>query len=269
MTYQAILTDAMRIARQAGVILKTHYSQPIKQTTKSSATDIVTEADKEAEAFITREFVRLYPEHHLIGEEGGGQGAPIETADYHWYIDPIDGTTNFASGIPQFCTSLALTDAERQPLLAVIYDPLRDECYTAIKGAGAQLNGQAMQVSPTETLINAVIASGFPYTKHTDENNNMANWASMTRKVRGIRRMGSAALDLAFVASGRLDGYWERSLNPWDALAGMLLIQEAGGTVTDYSGGNRPQWDERGRYVASNGRLHQQILDVLAQTGDE
>ncbi|MEM9954081.1 MAG: inositol monophosphatase family protein [Chloroflexota bacterium] len=269
MDYQAILTDASRIAQQAGIILKTHYSQPVKQTTKSSATDIVTEADEAAEDFITRELMRLYPEHHLIGEEGGGQGAPAEIATYHWYIDPIDGTTNFASGIPQFCTSLAMTDSKRNPLVAVIYDPLRDELYTATKDGGTYLNGQQVHVSQTDTLINTVVGSGFPYTKHTDEHNNTANWSAMTRKVRGIRRMGSAALDLAFVAVGRLDAYWERSLNPYDALAGMLLIQEAGGTVTDYQGGDQPQWDKRGRYVASNGYIHQQILDVLASTGDD
>ncbi|MGB7338482.1 MAG: inositol monophosphatase family protein [Phototrophicaceae bacterium] len=263
MDYSHILNNASRIAQQAGVILRTQFSQPVKEIIKSSAIDIVTETDKEAEAFITRELLRLYPEHHLVGEEGGGQGAALESATYHWYIDPIDGTTNFANGIPQFCVSLAMTDANRDPLIAVIYDPMLDELYTAIKGEGAYRNGQSLQVTHKDTLLQAVIGSGFPYTKHTDPDNNTAQWAAFTRRVRGIRRMGSAALDLAYVAAGRLDGYWERSLNPWDAMAGMLLVREAGGTITDYEGGNTPQHDPRGRYVASNGHLHQQMLDIL------
>lgn len=263
MDTQSILAHASIIAQQTGVILRTKLAQPIKQMTKSSAVDIVTEADQEAEVFISRELLRLYPEHHLVGEEGGGQGTSPETAEYHWYVDPIDGTTNFASGVPHFCTSIALTDADRQPLVGVIYDPLRDELYTAIKGEGAKLNGKPMQVTQTDTLLNSVIASGFPYTKHTDPDNNTAQWAEFTKRVRGIRRTGSAALDFAYVAAGRFDGYWEQRLSPWDALAGVLLVQEAGGIVSDYQGGNRPQWDERGRFVASNGHIHQLMIDIL------
>lgn len=263
MDKQAILIEAERIAQQAGVILRTKFNQPLKMETKASAIDIVTEADTEAEIFISRELLRLYPDHHLVGEEGGGQGASIESAEYHWYIDPVDGTTNFAGGVPHFCISMALTDADRQTLVAVIYEPNRNELYTAIRGGGAFLNGEPMQVTQTDTLLESIVASGFPYTKHTDPDNNTTAWATFTRRVRGIRRMGSAALDFAYVAAGRFDGYWERSLNPWDALAGVLLVQEAGGTVTDFTGGNHPQWDERGRFIASNGHIHQQMLDTL------
>lgn len=263
MDTQSILENASIIAQQTGVILRTKFQQPIKQTTKSSEVDIVTEADQEAEVFISREILRLYPEHHLVGEEGGGQGASLESAEYHWYVDPIDGTTNFASGIPHFCTSLALTDADRQPIVGVIYNPNADELYTAIKGEGAKLNGKPISVTHTETLLQSVVGSGFPYTKHIDPDNNTVQWTEFTKRVRGIRRMGSAALDFAYVAAGRLDGYWERSLNSWDALAGVLLIQEAGGMVTDFQGGNRPQWDEKGRFVASNGRIHSLMIEIL------
>ena len=263
MDTRSILENASTIAQQTGVILRTKFEQPIKQTTKSSDIDIVTEADPEAEVFISRELLRLYPEHHLVGEEGGGQGASLESAMYHWYVDPIDGTTNFANGIPHFCTSLALTDADRQPIVGVIYNHMADDLYTAIKGEGAKLNGKTMAVTETDTLLHSVIGSGFPYTKHIDPDNNTVQWAEFTKRVRGIRRMGSAALDFAYVAAGRFDGYWERSLNPWDALAGMLLVQEAGGMVTDYQGGNRPQWDEKGRFVASNGRIHSLMIDIL------
>ncbi|MGJ3240015.1 MAG: inositol monophosphatase family protein [Anaerolineae bacterium] len=260
---QAILADATRIAQQAGVILRTHFTQPIHQTTKSSNIDIVTEADEAAEHFIARELLRLYPAHHLVGEEGGGQGAALDGADYHWYVDPIDGTTNFAAGIPHYCVSIAMTNADRESIIGVIYEPNRNELYTAVRGLGAWFNGAPMHVSDTDTLLQAVLASGFPYTKHTDADNNTEQWAAFTRRLRGIRRMGSAALDFAYVAQGRFDGYWERSLNPWDALAGMLLVKEAGGIVTDYAGGDRPQWDSAGRFVASNGRVHQQMIDVL------
>ena len=263
MDKQAILTEASRIAQQTGVILRTKFAQPIVQTTKASEIDIVTEADKEAEIFISRELLRLYPEHHLVGEEGGGQGAAVETADYHWYVDPIDGTTNFAGGVPHFCVSLALTDANLKPIIAVIYEPNRDELYTAIQCEGAYLNGQKLQVTNTEKLIQSIVGSGFPYTKHTDPDNNTREWANITAQVRGIRRMGSAALDLAYVAAGRFDAYWERSLNSWDAMAGILLVMEAGGTISDFEGNHRMQWNDRGRILASNGHIHQQMLDGL------
>lgn len=263
MDKEVILNEVCRIAQQAGVILRTKFVQPLKMAKKASAVDIVTEADQEAEVFISRELLRLYPEYHLVGEEGGGQGKPIEEADYHWYVDPIDGTTNFAGGVPHFCVSIALTDTDRKPIIGVIYNPNMNELYTATAGQGAYLNGKPIQVTQAETLIDSIVGSGFPYTKTTDPDNNTREWSAMTARVRGIRRMGSAALDFAYVAAGRFDGYWERNLNPWDALAGVLLVEEAGGTVTDFEGGNRPQWDERGRFVASNGRIHQQIVDVL------
>lgn len=263
MDKQAILTETIRIAQQAGVILRTKFTQPLQMSTKASEIDIVTEADKEAEIFISREILRLYPEHHLVGEEGGGQGAAVETADYHWYVDPIDGTTNFAGGVPHFCVSLALTDANLKPIIAVIYEPNRDELYTAIKGEGAYLNGQPIKVTDAEKLIQSIVGSGFPYTKHTDPDNNTREWANFTERVRGIRRMGSAALDLAYVASGRFDAYWERGLKSWDAMAGILLVMEAGGTISDFEDNNQMQWNERGRIVASNGHLHQQMIDGL------
>jgi len=263
MDKQTILAEASRIAQQTGVILRSKFEQPIKQTTKTSDIDIVTEADEQAEEFISRELLSLYPDHHLVGEEGGGQGADIAEAEYHWYVDPIDGTTNFASGIPHYCVSLALTDVDRRPIIGVIYAPDSDDLYTAIKGEGAYLNGKKLQVTDTLTLLQSVVGSGFPYSKHVDPDNNTREWAEFTKRARGVRRMGSAALDFAYVAAGRFDGYWEKNLKPWDALAGVLLVQEAGGTVSDYSGGDRPQWDEKGRFIASNGHIHGQMIDVL------
>jgi myo-inositol-1(or 4)-monophosphatase len=258
-----ILSDVAAIARGAGEIIMRHFAAPIPTTLKSSRIDIVTATDTEAEVYIVRELVQRFPGHHIVGEEGGGQGAPAAAAPYHWFVDPIDGTVNFASKLPHFCTSIALTTPDRQPLLGVIYDPTRRELFTAVRGGGAHLNGQPLRVTATADLMDAVITSGFPYDKHTNPDNNLKEWSAFLLKIRGERRLGSAALDLCYVAAGRLDGYWEKDLKPYDALAGMVLVREAGGTVTDYHGAPNPQHEERGRYVASNGHLHEAMLRVL------
>jgi myo-inositol-1(or 4)-monophosphatase len=264
MQLDEVLKEVVAIARGAGEIVMRHFAAPIPTTRKSSRIDIVTAADTEAEAYIVAKLKARFPEHHIVGEEGGGQGAAAGTAPYHCFVDPIDGTVNFASKLPHFCTSIALATADRQPLVAVIYDPTRDELFTAIRGGGAHRNGQPLRVTQTGELIDAVITSGFPYDKHSNPDNNLKEWAAFLVKIRGERRLGSAALDLCYVAAGRLDGYWEKDLKTYDVMAGILLVREAGGTVTDYRGGPNPQLEERGRYVASNGRIHADMLRVLA-----
>jgi myo-inositol-1(or 4)-monophosphatase len=259
----SILSDITAIAEGAGGIIMRHFAAPIPTTLKSSRIDIVTAADTEAEAYIVRHLLERFPTHHIVGEEGGGQGAPATSAPYQWFVDPIDGTVNFASKLPHFCTSIALATPDRQPLLGVIFDPTRRELFTAVKGGGARLNGEPICVTQTAELIDAVITSGFPYDKHTNPDNNLKEWAAFLTQIRGERRLGSAALDLSYVAAGRLDGYWEKDLKPWDAMAGMLIAREAGGMVTDYQGGPNPQRLDRGRYVASNGKLHTAMLSVL------
>jgi len=257
------LPDVAAIAQAAGDIIMRHFAAPIPTTLKSSRIDIVTAADTEAEAAIVAALLKHFPGHHIVGEEGGGQGAPAATAPYHWFVDPIDGTVNFASKLPHFCTSIALATPDREPLLGVIYDPTRRELFAAARGHGATLNGQPIGVTATAELIDAVITSGFPYDKHTNPDNNLREWTAFLARIRGERRLGSAALDLSYVAAGRLDGYWEKDLKPWDAMAGMLIVREAGGMVTDYQGGVYPQREGRGCYVASNGRLHPAMLAVL------
>ena len=251
------------LALGAGDIALRHFAAPIPTTSKTSRIDIVTAADTEIEAYLVRELMRLFPDHHIVGEEGGGQGAAAAGAAYHWFVDPIDGTVNFASKLPHFCTSIALATADREPLLGVVYDPTRRELFTAVHGGGAFLNDRRIQVTNTSELIDAVVTSGFPYDKHTNPDNNLREWGAFLTRIRGERRLGSAALDLCYVAAGRLDGYWEKDLKPYDAMAGLLLVREAGGTVTDYAGGARPQREDRGRYVASNGRVHAEMLRVL------
>ncbi len=258
------LNDVVSIARGAGEIIMRHFAAPTPTTLKSSRIDVVTAADTEAEDYIVRELLKRFPDHHIVGEEGGGRGAAAEKASYNWFVDPIDGTVNFASKLPHFCTSIALTTPDRQPLLGVIFDPTRTELYTAVKGEGAFLNGKPMRVSGTRQLIDAVVTSGFPYDKHSNPDNNLREWAAFLVRIRGERRLGSAALDLAYLAAGRLDGYWEKGLRPWDAMAGVLMVSEAGGKVTDYAGRPNPQSQDRGHYVASNSLLHEEMLEVLS-----
>lgn len=264
MQLEQVLTTVTDIARGAGEIIMRHFAAPIPiAARKSTRSDVVTAADTEAEAYIVGELLKHFPGHHIVGEEGGGRGAPAASAAYHWFVDPIDGTVNFAAKLPHFCTSIALAAADRQPLLGVIFDPTRNELFTAVRDGGAKLNGASLQVTSTEELTDAVVSTGFPYDKHTNPDNNLSEWAAFLQHIRGERRLGAAALDLSYVAAGRLDGYWEKSLNPWDTMAGMLLVREAGGRVTDYQGGPDPQRLDRGRYVASNGRIHPAMLRVL------
>ena len=258
-----ILPDIAALARGAGDIILRHFAAPIPTSVKGTRSDIVTAADTEAEMFIVRELLRRFPDHHIVGEEGGGQGAPASSAPLHWFVDPIDGTVNFAAKLPHFCTSIALATPDRQPLLGVVYDPTRRELFTAVAGQGAHLAGQRLHVTQTAGLNDAVLSTGFPYDKHSNPDNNLREWAAFLKHIRGERRLGSAALDLCYVGAGRLDGYWEKDLKPWDVMAGMLIAREAGGTVTDYSGGPNPQRLDRGRYVASNGRIHAAMLAVL------
>ena len=258
-----VLPEIAALARGAGDIILRHFAAPILTSVKGTRSDIVTAADTEAEAFIVGELLRRFPGHHIVGEEGGGQGAPAASAPYHWFVDPIDGTVNFAAKLPHFCTSIALATPDRQPLLGVVYDPTRRELFTAVAGQGAHLDGQPLRVTKTAALNDAVLSTGFPYDKHTNPDSNLKEWAAFLKHIRGERRLGSAALDLCYVGAGRLDGYWEKDLKPWDVMAGMLIAREAGGTVTDYAGGLDPQRLDRGRYVASNGRIHAAMLAVL------
>lgn len=262
-----LLPKISELALAAGDIALRHFAAPIPTTSKTSRIDIVTAADTEVEAFLVAELTKLFPGHHIVGEEGGGQGAPAAGATHHWFVDPIDGTVNFASKLPHFCTSIALATADREPLLGVVYDPARRELFAATRGGGAALNGRSIRVTNTDELADAVVTSGFPYDKHTNPDNNLREWAAFTTRIRGERRLGSAALDLCYVGAGRLDGYWEKDLKPYDAMAGMLIAREAGGTVTDYAGEAYPQRRDRGRYVASNGRIHAEMLRVLAAAG--
>lgn len=265
---QTIRLHAIDVARQAGAKILEYFRSPtLKITQKSISIDLVTEADKAAESVILDALLPRYPDHHFVGEESGGSGAPMQDAEYRWYIDPIDGTTNFAHGLPLFSVSIGLATRDLEPLVGVVYHPAIGEMFSAARGLGAWVDDQPLRVSAIDTLEMAMMSSGFPYNKATNPDNNLAQWAAMTPLIAGERRLGSAALDLAYVAAGRLDGYWEMNLNLWDVMAGILLVREAGGRVTDYRGSARDVMGERCHVVASNGHLHETMLHVLRESG--
>jgi myo-inositol-1(or 4)-monophosphatase len=261
---QKALGVATEAARGAGKVLLRFYEQPHEEATKSNIYDIVTEGDKASEALIVSVLRETFPDHHIVGEEGSSTGAPAQQAEYFWYVDPLDGTSNFANNIPLFSISIALADRHKKPLVGVVYAPVYNELYTAVTGQGAALNGKPIRVSQRESLSSAILVSGFPSDKEA-VHNNLAEWAAFNFRTRGLRRLGSAAIDLGWVAAGRFDGYWERDLHPWDVLAGILCVQEAGGKATDYAG-RVSEWLYGAKEVlVSNGRIHDEMLALLAE----
>lgn len=251
-------------SRRAGELLREAYDRP-RHISYKGEVNLVTETDIAAEELIIGRLHDAYPEIGVLAEESGESGA---NGDLRWLIDPLDGTNNFAHALPVFCTSIALRDADG-PLLGVIYDPLRDECFSAARGQGAMLNGKPMHVSDVPSLLQSMVGTGFPYVRHTTTDNNAEALELFLRRAQGIRRMGSAAIDLAYVACGRLDGYWEWGINPWDVTAGILLVQEAGGQVSTYAGSVIDELQmERMNVVASNGHIHGEMLAALADVYD-
>lgn len=221
------LPEIRQIAKQAGDLLMSYYGKVAIEY--KGEVDLVTKADRESEQLIVGAVRRLWPGHDITGEEGTDTRTGSE---FRWYIDPLDGTTNFAHGYPVFCVSIAL-EHQGELFAGVVYDPTREEMFSAAAGSGAELNGRKISVSKTATLSESIVATGFPSQKR-HKNPNIHFYHQITMKSHGVRRAGSAALDLSYVACGRFDGYWELNLNPWDTAAGVLLVKEAGGLVTDF-----------------------------------
>jgi myo-inositol-1(or 4)-monophosphatase len=247
-----VITAAAQIAREAGALLMEHFRQHVKIEYKGEA-DLVTIADRKSETLIRQRLREHWPSHDILGEEGGLQDTG---SDYRWYVDPLDGTTNFAHGFPVFCVSMALEYRGRR-IAGVIYDPTRDELFAAEQGSGAYLNDERIRVSQTTNLAECLLATGFPSHKR-HKNPNIFFYHQITLRTHGVRRAGSAALDLCCVASGRFDGFWEFNLNPWDTAAGVLMVEEAGGKITDF-GGSPFELNSR-ETVASNGLVHEALL---------
>ena len=218
--------------------------------------NLLTEADLKSEAIIKTAISEQYPNHSILSEESGLE----KKGDIKWIIDPLDGTTNFAHGLPCFCTSIAM-EAEGKVVLGVVYNPVLKECFSVIKGKGAFLNQKPVRVSQTSEMIQALLATGFPYDIQQKPEPVMTRFKNMIMHAGGVRRGGSAALDLCYVACGRFDGFWEERLNPWDTAAGMLIIQEAGGKVSDFSGGVYSVYGKE--ILATNGFLHDDMSAML------
>lgn len=254
------------IARQAGALLRKFYEKGVATEYKGDV-DLVTEADRASEQLIRERLKEAFPAHGVYGEEGTRDQLESE---YRWYVDPLDGTTNFAHGFPAFCVILGLehrpaglaADADGEMVAGVIYDPLRNEMFSAERGKGAFLNGRAIHVSKTKTLQESLTATGFPSQKrHASPNVHL--YQQITLRSHGVRRAGSAGLDLAYVACGRLDGFWEFNLNPWDTSAGVLMVEEAGGTVTHFDGG-RFTLDSR-EVLATNKLILPEVTHIFTE----
>jgi len=256
MDWEEHLQIAEDTARKAGHMLKSNMSSSRTITYKGDV-DLVTNFDKLSQKIIIDHITRKFPDHDIMAEEDLSE---VKGADLKWIIDPIDGTTNFAHGFPIFCVSLALEN-KGKVVLGLVYDPMREEWFTAIKGKGAFLNKQKIRVSSTCELDKSLLATGFPYDLRESSNNNIDHFVNFATRVQAIRRCGSAALDLCYVACGRFDGFWELKLNPWDVAAGTLILTEAGGCVSDFK--NREFSIYSLEILGSNGMIHEQMVKVL------
>lgn len=255
---ESLLFLAIELARRAGALQRERYETAFEIGTKSAPVDLVTEVDKACEAMIVAALEAQRPADAILAEEGGGLDRPGAT--WRWVIDPLDGTTNYAHGYPRFCVSIGVErDGERT--LGAVYDPLMDELYHGVRGGGAFRNGRPIRVSPEAELGRSLLATGFAYDRRDSEVDNLDHFGAFLKRARALRRDGSAALDLCYVASGRLDGYWELKLQPWDVAAGALILEEAGGRFSDFDGG--PGARSGREVVASNGRIHDAMLAVL------
>jgi len=257
----AIRELAQRLAREAGELQRERYETAIEIRTKSAPIDLVTEVDHACETLIVDALTRERPADAVLAEEGRGHDRPGAT--WRWVIDPLDGTTNYAHGYPRFCVSIGV-ELRNERAVGVVYDPLLDELFCAVRGEGASLNGRPLRVSQETRLESALVATGFAYDVRRSFEDNLDLFAAVVKRARAVRRDGAAALDLCYVAAGRFDAFWELKLHPWDVAAGLLLVEEAGGRTSDLRGGTAPRSGRE--IVASNGHLHDALVDLLAPT---
>jgi myo-inositol-1(or 4)-monophosphatase len=265
MDYPAILQATVSIVHEAGALVRESFPQSaLTQVKLKGAVDPVTETDTAAEALIIRRLREAFPEHRILAEETHGDDwrALDEPGPPIWLIDPVDGTVNFSHGYPFVSVSLALL-VDGRSVVGAVFDPLRDETFAAVAGGGATCNGRPIRVSTVERLAGAFLATGFAYDRRIAADNNTERLDHFLRRSLGVRRSGSAALELCYVACGRLDGFWEKGLHPWDVAAVNLLVQEAGGRVTDFDGG--PDFISGGFFLASNGHIHDEMLSVIRE----
>lgn len=252
-----MLDKVIYIAREAGQVLKSGFGKNFSVEYKTNVANIVTEYDKKSEKTIIDFIKKEFPTHSVIAEEGGGYDL---SSEYLWVIDPLDGTTNFAHGLPIFSVSIGI-QKKGEMVYGVIYDVMRDAMYSAEKGSGAFCNGKKLNVSENDDLRKSVLVTGFPYNVHENPDFAYERFTAFLRVARAVRRLGSAAIDMCYVAEGVFDGFWEVSLNAWDMAAGKVIIEEAGGLVTDFSG--QPMNIFEKQILASNGKVHESMINVL------
>lgn len=253
-----MLELAIEAAKEAGRFLKQNVGKVHQVDRKlGQETNLVTAIDRKAESMIVERIRKRYPHHSFLGEEFGKSD---EQSEYKWIIDPLDGTTNFTHGLPIFCVSIGL-EVRGELRLGVVYDPNLDELFTVEKGKGAYLNKRRLHVSSTSKLGESLLVTGFPYDIRSKTESILVHFENFLKEAQAVRRLGSAALDLCYVAAGRFDGYWETYLNPWDMAAGVLMVQEAGGKCTDLQGFPTTVYEKP--ILATNGLIHEQMVEVL------
>jgi len=245
------------VAIKAGALLRDGLYNREKIIEFKGEINLVTEMDRRAEEVIKNYLADCFPDIAMLAEEGGESG---NFSGRRWIVDPLDGTTSYAHGLPHFSVSIALEE-DGEVKAGVVYNPCVDECFSAVRGGGASLNGRKIRVSGTSILKRSLLATGFPYDRATSKDNNVDNFNAFILKAQGIRRMGSAALDLCYTAAGRFDGYWEMKLSPWDSAAGSVILEEAGGRITDFSGGPYSIYGKE--LLASNGLIHEEMIAVF------
>ncbi len=248
---------AISVAKEAGALLRDRLNTNFQISHKGEI-NLVTEVDLASEALIRERLATRFPRHQVLAEEGGFAET---SSDYRWVVDPLDGTTNYAHGYPIFCVSIGL-EYKGEAIIGVVYDPMRDELFSAERGSGAWLNNRKIQVSDTRELLKSLLSTGFPYDIKSSNLTNLDHWTNFAMNAQALRRDGAAALDLCYVGCGRFDGFWELNLSPWDMAAGWLIVTEAGGRVSDFSGGAFSPY--KPEIIASNGFIHDSMIEIIA-----
>jgi myo-inositol-1(or 4)-monophosphatase len=254
------LATAIEAVTEAGAVQMRHFGTADLRIDKKGAIDLVTNIDVEVERSFRTLIAERFPDHVVLGEEMAQADSGDRIPEYCWVFDPIDGTTNYAHGLPIFCCSLAL-EVRGEPVVAAVFDPNRQELFTAERGEGAWLNGKPLKVSAASTVLDSLLVTGFHYGVHKDPYELMGLFTEFITRARAVRRLGSAALDLCYVAAGRFEGFWEQKLHPWDVAGGALLVQEAGGIVTAVDGA--PYSSRAGSVLATNGHVHEEMLEII------
>jgi len=255
-----MINDIIEISKQAGLVIREGFGKTLQIDYKTNESNLVTQIDKASEKLITEFITKKYPGHSILAEEGGGTKRDSE---YLWVVDPLDGTTNFAHGLPIFSVSIGVQKNDTT-IAGVVYDVMRNIVYSAEKGSGAFSGSQKLNVTDRTKLEHSLLVTGFPYNVAENPENAFERFEQLTKKARGIRRLGSAAIDFCYVAAGVFDGFWEVHLHPWDLCAGKLIVEEAGGLVTDFEGNQMDIYSKK--ILATNGKIHDQILNVFEQS---